>query len=31
VLAFDLLWLETQDVRSVELIGRRRMLQKVLN
>ena len=29
--AFDLLWLETQDVRSVELIGRRRMLQKVLN
>jgi bifunctional non-homologous end joining protein LigD len=28
--AFDLLWLEAQDVRSVELIGRRRMLQKVL-
>jgi ATP-dependent DNA ligase len=29
--AFDLLWLEAQDVRGVELIGRRRMLQKVLN
>ena len=28
--AFDLLWLEAQDVRGVELIGRRRMLQKVL-
>src|SRR5829696_5269428 len=28
--AFDLLWLEAQDVRSLELIGRRRMLQKVL-
>src|SRR3954468_7283918 len=26
--AFDLLWLETQDVRGLELIGRRRMLQK---
>src|SRR3954467_2623419 len=26
--AFDLLWLEAQDLRSVELIGRRRMLQK---
>jgi len=28
--AFDLLLLEAQDVRGVELIGRRRMLQKVL-
>jgi bifunctional non-homologous end joining protein LigD len=28
--AFDLLWLEAQDVRGVELIGRRRMLQKSL-
>jgi bifunctional non-homologous end joining protein LigD len=28
--AFDLLWLEAQDVRGLELIGRRRMLQKVL-
>ena len=28
--AFDLLWLEAQDVRGVELIGRRRMLQKAL-
>jgi ATP-dependent DNA ligase len=28
--AFDLLWLEAQDVRSLELIGRRRMLQKAL-
>ena len=28
--AFDLLWLEAQDLRSVELIGRRRMLQKAL-
>jgi bifunctional non-homologous end joining protein LigD len=28
--AFDLLFLEAQDVRGVELIGRRRMLQKVL-
>ena len=28
--AFDLLFLETQDVRGVELIGRRRMLQKAL-
>src|SRR5215207_7916028 len=26
--AFDLLWLEAQDVRRLELIGRRRMLQK---
>jgi bifunctional non-homologous end joining protein LigD len=28
--AFDLLWLETQEVRGVELIGRRQMLQKAL-
>ena len=28
--AFDLLWLEAQDPRGVELIGRRRMLQKAL-
>ena len=28
--AFDLLWLEAQDLRRVELIGRRRMLQKAL-
>jgi bifunctional non-homologous end joining protein LigD len=28
--AFDLLWQETQDLRGVELIGRRRMLQKAL-
>ena len=28
--AFDLVWLEAQDVRPVELIGRRRMLQKAL-
>ena len=28
--AFDLLWLEAQDLRGVELIGRRRMLQKAL-
>jgi bifunctional non-homologous end joining protein LigD len=28
--AFDLLWLEAHDVRSVELIGRRRMLLKAL-
>src|ERR671910_94051 len=28
--AFDLLWLEAQDVRGLELIGRRQMLQKVL-
>jgi bifunctional non-homologous end joining protein LigD len=28
--AFDLLWLEAQDVRGVELIGRRRMVQKAL-
>jgi bifunctional non-homologous end joining protein LigD len=28
--AFDLIWLEAQDVRAVELIGRRRMLQKAL-
>ncbi|MDF2974116.1 MAG: BcepIL02 gp43 [Microvirga sp.] len=28
--AFDLVWLEAQDVRGVELIGRRRMLQKAL-
>jgi bifunctional non-homologous end joining protein LigD len=28
--AFDLLVLEAQDVRGVELIGRRRMLQKAL-
>ena len=28
--AFDLLWLEAQDVRALELIGRRRMLQKAL-
>jgi hypothetical protein len=26
----DLLWLEAQDVRGLELIGRRRMLQKAL-
>jgi len=29
-LRFDLLFLEAQDVRAVELIGRRRMLQKAL-
>ena len=28
--AFDLLWLEAQDVRGLELIGRRRMRQKAL-
>ena len=28
--AFDLLWLEAQDVRRLELIGQRRMLQKAL-
>jgi hypothetical protein len=28
--SFDLLWLEAQDVRGVELIGRRRMVQKAL-
>jgi ATP-dependent DNA ligase len=28
--AFDLLWLEAQDVRGLELIGRRRLLQKAL-
>jgi len=28
--AFDLMWLEAQDLRGVELIGRRRMLQKAL-
>ena len=28
--AFDLIWLEAQDLRGVELIGRRRMLQKAL-
>ena len=28
--AFDLLWLEAQDLRGVELIGRRRMLHKAL-
>ena len=28
--AFDLIWLEAQDLRSVELIGRRRMLHKAL-
>jgi bifunctional non-homologous end joining protein LigD len=28
--AFDLIWLEAQDLRGVELIGRRRMLQKTL-
>src|SRR5215203_3250910 len=28
--AFDLLWLEAQDLRGVELIGRRRMLVKAL-
>jgi hypothetical protein len=28
--AFDLLWLEAQDLRGVELIGRRRVLQKAL-
>jgi bifunctional non-homologous end joining protein LigD len=28
--AFDLLLLETQDVRGIELIGRRRILQKAL-
>jgi bifunctional non-homologous end joining protein LigD len=27
---FDLLWLEAQDVRGLELIARRRMLQKAL-
>jgi len=27
---FDLIWLETQDLRGVELIGRRRMLHKAL-
>src|SRR4051812_15104671 len=26
--AFDLLWLEAQDLHGIELIGRRRMLQK---
>src|SRR4051794_4328381 len=28
--AFDILWHQTQDLRGVELIGRRRMLQKAL-
>jgi bifunctional non-homologous end joining protein LigD len=28
--AFDLLWLEAQDLRGIELIGRRRMLHKAL-
>ena len=28
--AFDLLWLDAQDARGLELIGRRRMLQKAL-
>jgi bifunctional non-homologous end joining protein LigD len=28
--AFDLVWLEAQDLRGVELIGRRRMLAKAL-
>jgi bifunctional non-homologous end joining protein LigD len=28
--AFDLLWFEAQDLRGVELIGRRRMLHKAL-
>jgi len=28
--AFDLIWLEAQDLRGIELIGRRRMLQKAL-
>jgi bifunctional non-homologous end joining protein LigD len=28
--AFDLIWLEAQDLRGLELIGRRRMLQKAL-
>ena len=28
--AFDVMWLEAQDLRGVELIGRRRMLQKAL-
>src|SRR3954454_8239922 len=28
--AFDLIWLEAQDLRGVELIGRRRMLAKAL-
>jgi bifunctional non-homologous end joining protein LigD len=28
--AFDLLWLEAQDVRGLELIGRRQMLQEAL-
>ena len=28
--AFDMLWHQTQDLRGVELIGRRRMLQKAL-
>jgi len=28
--AFDLLWLEAQDLRGVELIGRRRLLAKAL-
>jgi bifunctional non-homologous end joining protein LigD len=28
--AFDLIWLEAQDVRGLELIGRRRMLHKAL-
>src|SRR4051812_47504155 len=28
--AFDLIWLEAQDLRGVELVGRRRMLQKAL-
>jgi bifunctional non-homologous end joining protein LigD len=28
--AFDLIWLEGQDLRGIELIGRRRMLQKAV-
>ena len=28
--AFDLLWLEAQDLGGLELIGRRRMLQKAI-
>jgi len=28
--AFDLLWQDAQDLRGIELIGRRRMLQKAL-
>jgi bifunctional non-homologous end joining protein LigD len=28
--AFDLIWLEAQDLRGIELIGCRRMLQKAL-